>query len=188
MAHAREAMVRFLVYLTNHFVAHIPSHTMRRRWYRRMGIRIGSGSAIHLNTYVWFYGPRHLAGMGGTIGRNSIVNRRCTLDFRGPLTIGDNVSISPEVAVITTQHDWREPGFPLDIRPVVIEDHVWIGIRAIVLPGTHVGRGSVIAAGAVASGEIPPMSVVAGVPARVVAVRPQEALEYELADLAPLYE
>lgn len=98
------------------------------------------------------------------------------------------MSISPDVAVITTQHKWREPGFPLDIRPVVIEDHAWIGMRAILLPGTRVGRGAVVAAGAVASGDIPPMSVVAGVPARVVATRPAEALDYRLDDLTPLYE
>ncbi len=188
MRRFQNVLVRLLVYLTNHLISHVPSHRIRRTWYSAMGVRVGMDSAIHLGCFVWFYGPNHLSNLDVRIGCNSIVNRNCTLDFRGPVTIGDNVSISPEVAIITTQHKWREPGFPLDIRPVVIEDHVWIGMRAILLPGTHVGRGAVVAAGAVASGDIPPMSVVAGIPARVVASRPPAALEYRLDDLTTLYE
>ena len=181
-------LVRVLAYLTNHIVAHLPGFALRRTWYRRLGLEIGPGSGIHLGCFLWFYGPGQIITTGSAIGRNSRVNRDCCLDLRGPLTIGDNVSISPEVAIITTQHDWRAPGFPLQSRPVVIEDHVWIGIRATILPGTHIGRGAVVAAGSVASGEIPPLAVVAGVPAQVIASRPAAALEYELAAPFPLYE
>ncbi len=188
MSALRTWLVRVLGYLTNHLVAHLPSFTLRRLWYRRLGIEIGERSGIHMGCYLWFYGPGQVARDGVRIGRHSRVNRDCTLDIRGPLWIGDNVSISPEVTILTTQHAWRKPGFDLETRPVVVEDHAWIGMRATLLPGTRVGRGAVIAAGAVAHGDIPALSVVAGVPARVVGQRPPEALHYVLDQPFPLYE
>jgi maltose O-acetyltransferase len=141
-----------------------------------------------MGCYVWFYGPGQIRRSGVRVGRNTRINRRCCIDARGPLSIGDNVSVSAEVTILTTQHAWRQAHFPLETRPVVIEDHVWLGMRAVVLPGTVIGRGAVVAAGAVASGNIPPLSVVAGVPARVVAQRPEEALHYELDHPFPLFE
>jgi maltose O-acetyltransferase len=96
--------------------------------------------------------------------------------------------VSPEVAILTTHHRLDLPGFPLESRGVVIEDHAWIGMRATILPGTIIGRGAVVAAGAVARGVIPPMTVVAGVPARPVGTRPPEALGYVLDGPFPLFE
>ncbi len=180
--------VRTLNYVTNHVVSHVPSFSLRRAWYRSLGLSIGPGSGVHQGCYLWFYGPGHLAGSRSSIGANTRINRDCCLDVRGPLVIGDNVSISPEVVIITTQHRWREAGFELESRPVVIEDHAWVGIRATVLPGTHVGRGAVVAAGSVASGDIPPLAVVAGVPARIIATRPDTALAYTLNEPFPLFE
>lgn len=174
--------------MTNHVVNHVPSFTVRQRWYRALGVEIGTGSDIFMDCYLWFYGPRQISRTRARIGRSTIINRGCLLDVRGPLTIGDNVSISPEVAIITTQHDYKRPGFPLQSRPVVIHDHVWIGSRAIILPGSTLGRGAVVAAGAVVSGEVPPLSVVAGTPATVVGSRPPDALDYELSAPAPLFE
>lgn len=181
-------LVRVLAFLTNHVVCHTPSFSLRRWWYKMLGVPIGRGSGIHQGCYLWFYGPGHTRRIGSSIGSNTRVNRDCCLDVRGRLTIGDNVSISPDVAIITTQHRWRAPGFELESRPVVIEDHAWIGIRATILPGTRIGRGAVVAAGAVASGDVPPLAVVAGVPARVIATRPEEALEYVLDGPFPLFE
>lgn len=83
MAWLREALVWLLVYLTNHVVTHVPSHRVRRAWYRAMGLPLGADSAIHLGCYVWFYGPRHLAAMDVRIGSNTIINRNCCLDFYG---------------------------------------------------------------------------------------------------------
>ncbi|HMC79364.1 MAG TPA: acyltransferase [Acidimicrobiia bacterium] len=181
--------VRVLNYLTNHVVNRVPSYSLRHAWYRRvLGLSMGRGSGVHLGCYVWFYGPGQLRRSGFHIGANTRINRDCCLDARGPLHIGDNVSVSPEVAILTTQHSLDAGGFPLESRPVVIEDHVWIGMRAMILPGTTVGRGAVIAAGAVARGVIPPMTVVAGVPARPIGTRPAEGIGYELDAPFPLFE
>ncbi len=108
--------------------------------------------------------------------------------MRGQLLIGHDVSVSPEVMILTGQHGHDRPGFAFETRPVVIEDHVWIGSRAIILPGTTLGRGAVVAAGAVVSGRVAPMTVVAGVPARPLRSRPEQALDYALDDPLPLFE
>lgn len=176
------------MYLTNHLICHVPSHTVRRSWYRAIGIEIGPNSAIHLGTRILFFGPGHLRRNNVTIGSHSIVNRDCVLDCRGPLTIGDNVSISAEVEILTSSHLWQEPGFHDDLQAVVIEDHAWIGTRATILPGTRVGRGAVVSAGAVRGGDVPELGVVTGVPARVIGKRPDTALDYRLENLTTLFE
>lgn len=181
--------VRLLTYATNHIISRVPSYRLRRAWYRAvLGIGIGEHTGVHLGCYVWFYGPRQVRRSGAQIGSFTRINRNCCLDVRGPLRIGDNVSISPEVAILTTGHDFNAPGFPLESRGVVIEDHVWIGMRATILPGTVIHRGAVVAAGAVARGEVPAMTVVAGVPARAVGIRSAEGLGYRLDGPLPLFE
>jgi maltose O-acetyltransferase len=181
--------VRLVNYTTNYVVNRIPSFRLRQAWYRRvLGISLGHQSGIHLGCYIWFYGPGQLRRSGLRIGANTRINRDCCLDARGSIVIGDNVSVSPEVAILTTQHDYKSGEFPLESRDVVIEDHVWIGMRATILPGTTIGRGAVVAAGAVASGKVPPLTVVAGIPARPVAMRPDTATSYVLDEPFPLFE
>lgn len=185
----KELAVRILGYLTNHVVARLPSFAIRHTWYRKvLGMSLGRGAGIHLGCYVWFFGPGHVRRTGLAVGVNTRINRDCCLDARGSLLIGDNVSISPEVAILTTQHRLDAPGFPVESRPVVIGDHVWIGFRATILPGTTIGHGAVVAAGAVARGDIPPMTVVAGVPARQVGTRPREGVDYVLDQPFPWFE
>jgi maltose O-acetyltransferase len=81
------------------------------------------------------------------------------------------VSISPDVTVLTSQHLYDDPTFALVSRPVVIEDYVWIGTRAMVMPGVTIGRGAVVAAGAVVTKDVAPLEVVGGVPARPIGRR-----------------
>lgn len=95
----------------------------------------------------------------------------------GPLTIGRDVMMGPEVVVITTTHHADRLDVPMIQQgvsapdPVTIEDDVWIGQRVLILPGVTIGRGSIIAAGAVVSRSIPPYSLAGGVPAKVIRQR-----------------
>jgi acetyltransferase-like isoleucine patch superfamily enzyme len=181
--------IRLANYVTNHLVCHVPSFTLRRLWYARvLGIALGPHAGIHLGCYVWYYTPRQIRRSLTRIGAYSRVNRGCTLDVRGGLEIGENVSISPEVVVLTAGHRHDVPGFALEHGRVVIEDSVWIGTRALVLPGVRLGRGCVVAAGAVVTEDVEPLAVVAGVPARKVRERPEAALEYTLDIPFPLFE
>jgi len=181
--------LRVVTYLTNHVVAHVPSFTLRRLWYRHvLGIQLGHHASVFMGTYMSFFGPRVIRRSGVRIGRNSRVNRRCTLDLRGGLTIGDNVSISPEVMFLAGSHDVNDPEFSHVTRPISIEDHAFIGTRAMILPGVTVGRGAVVTAGSLVSRDVAPMTIVAGAPARRVGTRDPKATTYELDGPLPLFE
>lgn len=181
--------IRVVNYLTNHVVMHLPSFTLRRLWYTRvLGARFGPGVGVHLGCYVWFYTPRQIRRDGFEIGSGTRINRGCCLDVRGSLRIGSNVSLSPEVMVLTASHPIDDPEFRVETRPVVIEDNAYVGSRAMVLPGVTLGRGCVVAAGSVVTRDVPPLAVVAGVPARKVGTRDEAASHYALNGPLPLFE
>jgi acetyltransferase-like isoleucine patch superfamily enzyme len=181
--------IRVLNYLTNHVVNRLPAYGVRRAWYSRvLGIEFGERAAVQLGCYVWFFGPGQVRRDGVRIGAYSRINRNCCLDARGPVHIADNVSISPEVMILTASHRIDDPQFRGETRPVVIEDHVYVGSRAIIMPGVTLGRGSVVAAGAVVARDVAPLTIVAGVPARPVGLRPDEATHYVLDGPSPLLE
>jgi acetyltransferase-like isoleucine patch superfamily enzyme len=161
--------IRF--YLTNHVITHIPSYSFRHFWYRQVcRITLGEKSSIHINTFIQEYDI--------VIGKQTSVGRRSFLDGRGKLRIGDNVSISPEVHIITTDHDMHDPEFKVKHGTVIIEDNVWIGIRATILPNVTIGKGAVVAVGAVVTKDVPPYTVVGGVPAVFIKKR-SENLQYD---------
>ena len=188
-APAKLFVLRVIHFLTNYVVSALPSFGLRRLWYRHaVGAEIASDAGIHLGCYVWSYTPRQVKRTGFRIGAHSRVNRDCCLDIRGPLDIGANVSISPEVTILTASHAVNAPDFHVELRPVVIEDNVWIGSRATILPGVTLGRGSVVAAGAVVTRDVPALAIVAGVPAREVGVRDAAAAQYVLDTPFPLFE
>jgi acetyltransferase-like isoleucine patch superfamily enzyme len=182
--------VRLAGYLTNEVIAHVPSYRVRHAWYRRvLGVELGRGAGIHLGCYVWFFGPGAVRRERRVvIGEHSRINRRCVLDARGTLRIGANVSVSPEVVILTAQHHPDSPDFALDVRPVTIEDHAWIGMRAMIMPGVTVGRGAVVAAGAVVTRDVAPMAVVGGVPARRIGERRLREPSYVLSTPFPRFE
>lgn len=90
----------------------------------------------------------------------------------GPVTIGNHVNLAQGITVTALNHNFSDPSLPIDVQgistmPVVIEDDVWIGANAVILPGVRIGRHSVVAAGAVVTSDVPSGSLVAGVPATV---------------------
>lgn len=113
-----------------------------------------------------------------SIGTNSVINSRCRIDNRGAISIGENVSISQEVIILTADHDIDAAKFSGRNKTVKIEDYVWIGTRVTILPGVTVGKGALIAAGSVVTKDVAPFSVVAGVPAKLIRMR-REDLDYK---------
>jgi maltose O-acetyltransferase len=171
---------KFLAYITNHLVAHVPFFALRHLWYRRvLGIRIGADSSVFMGCFIYFYRPFQRVDQDFEIGPKSIINRRCTLDGRGGIRIGANVSVSPQVMLITSEHGVNDPDFGVEDNPIVIEDYAWIGSRATVLPGVTIGEGAVVAAGAVVTKDVPPYTVVGGVPAKKISERTRN-LNYTL--------
>ena len=143
---------------------------------------------MYLDCYVWFYSPSQTRRTGAKIGDYTWINRNCTLDIRGGLTIGANVSISPEVTILTVMHDIKDAGFATADGEVVIHDRAWIGTRAMILPNVTIGRGAVVAAGAVVTKDVPDMTVVAGVPAKPMGVRDADRLDYVFDVPTPFFE
>jgi maltose O-acetyltransferase len=174
-------------YLTNAVIAHIPSHTIRRAWYSRVvGVSIGRNSSLLMGLELQFRGRRSDARPGIVIGDHTVVNAGCHLDGRGGLVIGDNVSISAGCWIITDEHDVNDPRFAEVLAPVTIGDYVFIGSKAMILPGTSIGRGAVVGAGAVVTKDVRPFEIVGGVPARAIGERREEFL-YQL-DHRPVLE
>lgn len=108
---------------------------------------------------------------GITIGCNVIVNKNSLLDGRGGLTIGNNVDIAQDSIIWTAQHDYNDDYHKFITAPVEIEDYVWVGSRAMILPGTKIKRGAVVASGAVVTKDVEELKVVGGIPAKVISVR-----------------
>ncbi len=107
-----------------------------------------------------------------TIGDACVIDRDCTLDARGSLTIGNNVNISPEVMILTAYHDPdAEEDFTGVEKAVVVEDYAWIATRAMILPGVTIGRGAIVAAGSVVTKDVLPQTIVGGNPARLIRQR-----------------
>ena len=160
----------FISYLPNHIINKIPFYFVRHFYYRTvLGIQIGKGSSIHMNTRI---NRRKIK-----IACNSVINRSCYLDGRGGIDIGNNVSISPEVHIITASHDHQSKDFKYHENAIYIEDFVWIGSRSTILPGVTLGKGAVVATGAVVSKNVEPYTIVGGVPAKKIGERTKE-LEY----------
>ena len=104
-----------------------------------------------------------------TIGRGCFIQQCCTFFGRGGITIGNDVFIGPKVNLITINHDPNPENRSATYgRPIVIEDKVWIGIAATILPGVKIGYGAIVGAGSVVTKDVPPMTVVAGNPARII--------------------
>lgn len=151
-------------YLANHFFMNFPSYTLRHWFLRKYcGIRIGSGTSIH--------GGCFITGSNIEIGNNTVINRYTYLDGRGSLKIGNNVNISHQTLIHTLTHDPQDSNFNCLSMPVVIEDHTWIGARAIILPGVTIAEGAVVGAGSVVTKNIPPYKIAVGNPAKVIKER-----------------
>lgn len=112
---------------------------------------------------------------GLKIGNNSGIGIDC--EVYGPVTIGDNVMMGPEVVIYTSGHRFDRVDVPMneqgstEPREVTIGNDVWIGRRVIIMPGVTIGDGCVIGAGAVVTKDIPAYSVAGGVPAKIIKSR-----------------
>jgi O-antigen/teichoic acid export membrane protein/acetyltransferase-like isoleucine patch superfamily enzyme len=176
----RKIIAAAIKYITNHVIAYIPFHTIRCAWYRHvLGWQIASGATILMGQHIQMAGIRN-TGKKVTIGRGTIINHSCLIHVSGGFSIGEYVSVSPEVGLITGGHDINNPRFSVNYKPIVIGNYVWIGVRATILAGVTIGEGAVVMAGAVVTRDVPPYSVVGGVPAKVVTQRKLDTPTYKL--------
>lgn len=154
-------------------VGNIPSHWFRKLFYRSAGMKIGKGTNIHM--WARFYQPDNIE-----IGEDSLVGDNCFVDGRNKLTIGNHTDIASQVLIYNEEHDVHAEDFAAKNAPVEIGDYVFIGPRAIILPGVKIGTGAVIAAGAVVTKDVPEFAIVGGVPAVKIGERKLKNPKYVL--------
>lgn len=113
-------------------------------------------------------------GGGISLGSGSGLGINCSV--RGPLQIGKNVMMGPDVTILTHTHIIDRTDIPMgqqgsEIKGVSIGDDVWIGMRVIIMPGVKIGNGVAIGAGAVVTKDVPDYAIVGGVPAKIIRYR-----------------
>ena len=163
-----------LVSLANSVEKFLPFHWVRQGYFRLLGFKLGVRASIASGFRFYQLG-------GIAIGDGSVVNRSCLFDNRGCINIGDHVSIARDVSIFTAGHDPESPFFEMVTSPVHIEHHAVIFAGAILMPGVRIGNGAIVYSGAVVTKNVEPMTIVGGVPARIVGKRdtnPEYTLNY----------
>jgi len=160
----------FIVHLVS---LHVPLYGLRKVVFKIAGARIGKGSTIHM-------GCKFFKPSGVEIGEDTIIGDRAFLDGRAQLVIGNHVDIASEAMIYNSEHDIESETFSARDEPVEIGDYVFIGPRAIILPGVKIGKGAVVAAGAVVTKDAGDYTIVAGIPARQIGLRKNRDLKYRL--------
>jgi maltose O-acetyltransferase len=135
---------------------------------RRTLLRLGG---VRLGPIVWGLERCWFESEHVSLGAGSMANAGCCFEGHGPITIGHDCFLGPEVMILTSTHEIssdgqvaREPSY----RGVCIGDRCWLGARALIMPGVTIGAGTIIGAGAVVTKDCEPGAVYAGVPARRV--------------------
>jgi acetyltransferase-like isoleucine patch superfamily enzyme len=163
----------FVAFAYNSCVGRIPSRFLRSSYLHFWLAQVGTATGIQL-------GVRFLNGHKVSLGNRNVINFGCLFDGRKyKIVTGNDVSIGPEATILTLGHDPQSSTFEDRGGDVIIGNNVWIGYRALIMPGVTLGDGSVVAAGAVVTKDVEPFMIVAGVPARPIGTRNKE-LTYEL--------
>ena len=158
--------------LVRAFVMWLPVQIVRVTWFRLFGGKAGKNVQFCRN--VRFKGYKSIR-----IGDNSHINFSAMLDGRNGLVIGDNVDIGEYAKIWSLEHDPNSNEHVTRGKCTRIGDHAWIAPWSIIMPGVKIGRGAVVAGGAVVTRDVPPLAIVAGVPAKVIGWRNNE-LKYTI--------
>ncbi|HOK41453.1 MAG TPA: acyltransferase [bacterium] len=137
---------------------------IRKELLKIAGVKIGKGSFVYPDVKI--LKPANL-----TIGNDSFINFNCLLSAYEKIIIGNRVAISYNVTIITETHNPEDENFKAIIKPVIIEDNVWIGANSLILPGVRIKEGAIIAAGSVVTKDVDEYTIVGGVPAKFIKER-----------------
>ena len=157
-----------LAYGYNDWVGHCPFRRVRKVYLRGWLGGLGAGTGVQM-------GCRFLNGRKVHFGARNVINFGCLFDGRKfHIYTGDDVSIGPEATILSLGHDPQSPVFADRGGDVFIGNRVWIGYRALILPGVKIGEGAVIGAAAVVTKDVESYAIVAGNPARHIGERTRD--------------
>jgi len=140
------------------------------------GVDIGDNFTLGKYSIVECTGVLRNVGGSLKIGNNVGINHYCFIGVRGDIEIGDNVIFGPRVNIFSENHNYDNPDIPIKNQGVTkgkttIGNDIWIGANVSIMSGVTIGDGCVIAAGAVVTKDIPPYSIIGGVPAKIIKSR-----------------
>lgn len=138
--------------------------------FRRRGASIGRHSVIGI--------VRIEGALRDLVIGDEVALGRCEMRIHAPVSIGRRAVISDGAVLLTGTHDLRRPDWPLRVAPISVGEYAWIAQNAIVLPGVSIGRGAVVAAGAVVRHDVPDYALAVGNPARIESGKRSESLDY----------
>jgi len=171
------------LYILNSFIMRIPFNFIRMFFIRRY-IIVGKNSFVSMNVKIL---NLHLKKSQIQIGDNCIINPNVLLDGRkGKIIIKNNVDISRDTYIYTAQHDPHDDFHGIKFADVIINDYAWVASRVTILPGVVLGRGCVVACGALVTKDVGEMQMVGGVPAKVIGTR-KSGLKYTINYQPPFY-
>ncbi len=130
------------------------------------------GTHVFFEGSLTYFSPENIS-----IGNNVYINHNVDLIARnGKITIGNYVLVGPFTYMTTANHDYTNPDLPMYFQQytssdITIEDDVWIGAKAVLLPGVTIGKGAIVGASAVVTKDVPPYAIVGGVPAKLLKYR-----------------
>lgn len=160
----------FLWWITNCVICYCPSLTIRRGWLKLLGMTI--------NGKVMFYEGFHIRNPKGIVIEDGVsIGPKVLLDGRCGLYIGKSAVIAYDAIIWSLNHDYNDLHFCGKGAPVHIGEYAWVCSRSIILPGIKIGKGAVIASGAIVTKNVPDFAIVAGIPAKVIGER--EVKEYD---------
>jgi len=139
-----------------------------RGWYYA-GLLGRAGANLRVAEQVMINNPRNVS-----VGNNCYIGTGAQFyPWNAPISIGNNVLIAAGVRMITRKHGFADLSHPMAKQgytnaPIVVQDDVWIGFGAVILPGVTIGRGSIVGANAVVTRDVEPYTIVGGVPARLI--------------------
>jgi maltose O-acetyltransferase len=166
---ATEFEPRLLPWMATRFLPWFTFSRVRARMLAAVGCHVPPGTSV--------FGYVHIVGGRGctarlSVGPGCIIGPDVTLGLDAPITLGARVSLGPRAVLYTATHalgsSSRRMHFSVLARPIVVEDGAWVGMCALIMPGVRIGRGAVVASGAVVNEDVPPNVLVGGNPARLI--------------------
>ena len=137
------------------------------------GIEIGGNTLIMHHAELHVYNFRDILHAGIKIGQDCLIGEFNVIRGQGGVTIGDRVFTSPGTQIIAVNHVFEDPTKPfihqgITAQGITVENDVWLGSNSVITDGVKIGRGAVVAAGAVVTEDVPPYTIVGGIPARTI--------------------
>jgi len=158
-------------YFVNGILSKFPSRHIRFFFLRKLGAKIG----INVSLFSGFH-IRNPKGI--VIGNGCSIGPKVLLDGRKGLEIGNNVTIAYEAIIWSLNHDYNDPKFRGVGEKVIIEEYAWVCSRSIILPGIKIGKGAIVASGAVVTKNIGDFEIWGGVPAKFLGYREKSDYSY----------